>query len=209
MFSGILILAGCSTLEFKIVFQQTDGLMQGDAVFFEKNRLGTVKKISYRQEGDYLVLVDIKKEFSAAVTKESRFHIDRSPLESDAKAIILTLLQKGGVPLKSGTVIQGSELSSFPHVKPFFEKLEAGLNKFIGDLQKIPETREYKNLEKQLDKFVKEMQDKGTMAKDKFKDEILPGIKKEIELLRKKLEKFGREEELKPLEKKLNNLTEI
>ncbi|MEA2060455.1 MAG: MlaD family protein [Thermodesulfobacteriota bacterium] len=207
--SGMLIVSGCSSLHYNIVFQDINGLVKGDAVCFEKNRIGRVDNILYREKGDYKVSIEIEKEFSAAVTEDSKFYIGTSPLDSNKKAVVLILLEKGGAPLESGAEIQGSA-SSFPaDLQPFLDKLESGLDKFFTDLKSIPESEEFKELENQLDMMVDNIKEKGAAAKEKFNTETLPRLKQELETLRKKLEGLGREEELKPLERKLNNLENV
>ncbi|MFO7751102.1 MAG: MlaD family protein [Desulfobacteraceae bacterium] len=209
--SGILLFFGCSSsLDYKIAFNETNGLGTGDDVLFEKNPVGKVDKIVYRKQGDYLVSVHIQQEFSAAVTSNSRFHIGNSPLNSEEKAVIITLSEKGGAPLKSGSVIQGnSQPSPLVEITPYLETFEKSFNKFVSDLKTIPETEEYKKLEGQLDRFVNDIKEKGESARKKFNKETLPAIKKELEVLRKKLEELGREEEIKPLEKKFDNLKDV
>ncbi|HKK90344.1 MAG TPA: MlaD family protein [Desulfobacteraceae bacterium] len=209
--TGILLFFGCSSpLDYRIAFNETNGIETGNAVVFEKNRIGKVNKIVYREKGDYLVSVQIEPDFSAVVTGKSRFHIQDSPLNSGEKAIIITLIEKGGEPLKSGSVIQGnSPPSPFVEITPFLETFEKSFNKFVSDLKTFPETEEYKKLESQLDRFVNDIKEKGDTVREKFNNETLPAIKKELEILRKKLEELGREEEIKPLEKKLDNLKEV
>jgi hypothetical protein len=53
------------------------------------------------------------------------------------------------------------------------------------------------------------MQRAGNETREKIQKDILPLIRKELERLKKKLKKDGREQEVKPLEEQLDELIKI
>jgi len=71
----------------------------------------------------------------------------------------------------------------------------------------LSESEQIKRLEKELDRLLADVQYLGEEMKHRLKTEILPRIKETIEELRRKLKELGREEELVPVERKVEELT--
>ena len=67
-----LVLFGCegTTYNFKIQFDDIDGLRKNDQVFFEKTPVGIVTDVKYTDTGNYLVSVAVEDKFSS-VLKDS------------------------------------------------------------------------------------------------------------------------------------------
>ena len=125
----------------------------------------------------------------------------------------MILLRKGGTPLADGAMIEGSTRSSPAYQKMLedFDKqanqLGKRLQRFFKDLSKLPESDEVKQLQKDLEELGREMEKAGKATRDKIQDEVIPMIKEELERLKRRLKNFGREKEVEPLEKQLEELT--
>lgn len=120
-----LFLWGCSenSLSFQVRFPEVSGLKQNDLVYFERNEIGQVKKVSYTDQGNYLVTIEIAAGFKNAVTEDSRFYIEYSPAKELHMAVIVEQERPGGVVLKNGAVVQGSARNGY-------------LTEILSDLQK-------------------------------------------------------------------------
>jgi len=213
LFAGlifIVLFSGCSTYNLNLNFEHVKGLKAGAAVIFELSVIGTVEKISYTNKGDFLVSVTIQDEFTSAITRHSEFYIAPSPLKESEKALIMALTAKGGDPLNSGTTIAGtSEPTACPDLGQYYDQMKSGYEKFLRDLHKIPESRQYKEFEKKLDELAEDMKKSGQAIQDDIKNNILPKLEKEIERLREKFEQYGKKPDVEDLENKLDNLREI
>lgn len=204
------VIFGCNSINLNINFQHINGLTKGADVIFDGTTIGTVKSITYTTQGDFLAVVAIQKEFSTALTNHARFYIAPFPSQADKKAIIMILAQRGGQLLKNGATLKGALPPVTPKEQnPVIESIESGLEQFIADLKKIPQSEQYQSFEKKIDELAKEMQASGEAVQDKIRNEIIPQIIEELEKLRKQFEDFGKEEDVAPLEDKLNNLKEL
>ncbi len=212
-----LILCGCrpGDMNFKIRYDRIDGLKQNDRVIFEQNQIGTVTQVIYTAEGRYEVDVAIQKEFASAATKDSEFFIVPDPQQGDKKAVEITQARKGGTALEDGAVVEGSARAS-DVFNVFRDKLNKGINdlgkqfgQFLNELKGLSEREAVKKLEEELNRLGDEMEKSGKAVQDKIQKDILPQLQKEIDRLREELRKFGREDEVRPLEDKMNKIKEI
>ena len=87
------------------------------------------------------------------------------------------------------------------------QSLESDLNEFFDGLQSLSESEQIKQIERQLDKIIAELGNLSLEMKHKLETEILPRIKEQIEELRRRLEKIGKEEKLKYVEKKIKTIS--
>lgn len=214
--STVMLLPGCGSAEYNLLFSAIKGLKKGAPLLFEQNTIGTVKKIVYTKEGDYLVSLSVDKAFASAMTEYSRFEVVPSPVEGVEKAIVMTLEQKGGTPLEKEVAIKALEPSRFlalDKMTPMLKKLESGVDQFINDLQNIPESEQFKTFEKKFEDTINElgrqMKNSGKDIQDNIQDNIIPRLEKELEELRRKFEQNGDAEKIEPLEKKLNDLKDV
>ena len=106
----LLVVGGCSEspLSLQVRFAEVAGLKQNDLVYFGKNEIGQVTKVSYTKEGDYLLDVQIEPPFKNTASQDSKFYIARSPANESNMAVIIEQERSDGVALKSGTVVQGN-----------------------------------------------------------------------------------------------------
>jgi gas vesicle protein len=130
-------------------------------------------------------------------------------------ALVFLGCKEGGSPLQDGATVQGSTKSSavFSHMRENFEKRLENLNeqfeRFFEDLRSVPETEDFKKLEKELERLAEEMKRSSKSVREKIQKELLPRLKEKIEKLREQFRKFGREEELEPLETQMEKIINI
>ena len=129
--AGIFLLAvitGCAdeSLDLKIRYDAIHGLVSGGQVWFEANPIGSVTKVEYTPEGDYLVHVTIAEEFAAAATEYARFFIIPDPETPKTSAVEVIQTQKGGRPLENGATIPGATKTS-AHLDRLMDQLAQGI----------------------------------------------------------------------------------
>ena len=207
IFLFVLILSGgClkSGLNVDVRFDQARGIKAKDRVIFEGNPIGVVEKMTYTEAGDYLVSIHIDSNFTNAATDYAKFYIIEDPGRDQAKAIEVQLTAKGGTVLADGSKVDGS-------VKPspaadLLNKLSIGMgigmkalgdqmgdwrekfDAFTKDLESIPDSEAYKQLEKEFDRLVTEMKNSSAEVQKKIETDILPRLKEEMDKIQKRLE---------------------
>jgi len=208
---------GCEAenLNLFIRFDHIDGLKSNDSVIFETNRIGKVDEVTYTKKGDYLVELMIHKAYTNAVTEHVRFFIVSDPQDNGRSVVEMIQILKGGKPLQNNTVLEGSNKSS-AIIERLEKDLEKGMesfrkqfNEFAEELKKIPDSEAFKKLETELENLYDEMKRSGKDVRDLIQKEMLPRLEQELENLRKRLHEKGRENELKPLEIKMEEIRKI
>jgi len=217
LFSAItaLVLIGCveTTHNFKIRFNDIQGLRKSDRVFFDNTAIGEVTGIEYADTGNYLVSVAIEDQFASLPKDSSTFYIDSNPEAEDRKAIRITQIKDGGNIIEKDAIVEGQSkyVSIFDQIANKFRKnvyvLESEINEFIKGLQNLSESEQIKQIERQLDKILAEIENLSVEMKHKLETEILPRIKEQLEGLRRRLEKIGKEEKLKHVDKKIETIS--
>lgn len=208
---------GCEAenLNLFIRFDHIDGLKSNDSVIFETNRIGKVDEVTYTKKGDYLVELMIHKAYTNAVTEHVRFFIVSDPQDNGRSVVEMIQILKGGKPLQNNTVLEGSNKSS-AIIERLEKDLEKGMesfrkefNEFAEELKKIPDSEAFKKLETELENLYDEMKRSGKDVRDLIQKEMLPRLEQELENLGKRLHEKGRENELKPLEIKMEEIRKI
>jgi paraquat-inducible protein B len=224
MFKKMMILmfvafisTGCEAngKHFVIKFDHIYGLTQDDGVIFEKNRIGRVDEITYTKNGNFLVKLKIEKAFANTATEYTRFFIVSDPQKDGPKAVEMIQTQKGGNPLKNNAVVEGSVQSSviIERMQKDFARemkdLTRQFNMFGEQLKKVPDSEAYKKLEDELTNLYDEMRQSGKAVREMIQKEILPRLEEQLQNLKKRLQKKGKEDELKPLETKMEKIKKI
>ena len=208
---------GCEAenLNLFIRFDHIDGLKSNNGVIFETNRIGKVDGVTYTKKGDYLVELTIHKAYTNSVTEHVRFFIVSDPQNSEQSVVEMTQILKGGKPLQNNSVLEGS--SNFSAIierlgkdlTKGMESFRKAFNDFSEELQKIPDNQAVKKLEDELSNLYDQMKQSGKEAREMIQNEILPRLEQELENLKKRFQKKGREDELKPLEIKMEEIKKI
>jgi len=216
-FSAIaaLVLIGCveTTHNFKIRFNDIQGLRKSDRVFFDNTAIGEVTGIEYADTGNSLVSVAVEDQFASLPKDSSTFYIDSNPETEERKAIRITQIKDGGNIIEKDAIVEGQSkyVSIFDQIANKFRKnvyvLESEINEFFKGLQNLSESEQIKQIERQLDKILAEIENLSVEMKHKLETEILPRIKEQLDGLRRRLEKIGKEEKLKHVDKKLETIS--
>ena len=85
--------------------------------------------------------------------------------------------------------------------------METEINEFLNGLQDFSESEQIKQIERQLDKILAEIENLSAEMKHKLETDILPRIKEQIEELRRRLEQIGREEKLKYVDRNIEEIS--
>ncbi len=83
----------------------------------------------------------------------------------------------------------------------FFEQIENLKNRieqFLDIMGDIPDSEEFKSLEKELKRLVEEINRSGHSMKEQMQNEVLPQLERTLERLRDRLRRLDREKERKP-----------
>lgn len=211
------IATGCEARGKHLVvkFDHIYGLTSDDGIIFEKNRIGTVGEITYTKKGNFLVNLKIEKAFTNTATEYTRFFIVSDPKNTGRKAVEMIQTQKGGNPLKNNTIVEGSAESSViiermqKDLTGEMKNLTRQFNTFADQLKKVPDSEAYKKLEDELTNLYDEMRQSGKEVREMIQKEILPRLEEQLQNLKKRLQKKGKEDELKPLETKMEKIKKI
>jgi hypothetical protein len=212
-----MIGVGCEAenLNLFIRFDNIDGLKSDDSLIFETSRIGKVEEVTYTKKGDYLVELMIYKAYANAATEYARFYIISDPQNNGRSAVEMIQILKGGKPLQNNAVLEGSDKSSViierlgKDLEKGMEGLRKEFNEFAGELKKIPDSEAFKKLEDELENLYEKMKQSGKKGREMIQKEILPRLEQELENLKKRFHEKGKEDELKPLEIKIEEIKKI
>ncbi len=215
LFLFLLLACRSDDIRINVTFEHLSGLAIGDRILFEQNVAGRVQSIQYSQDGIYTVGLQINEGFTSTATEYTQFYLTDDSSRDGHKAIEVRLTRQGGTPLADGASVKG--ISTLTDLADRFKKdfedgfsfLKKQFEKFGRDVQQIPESDEYKNLKKSLEDLAAEIEKKEKETREEVKRKWLPQIQREIDSLRERLRKFGREYELKPLEERVQRIREI
>jgi len=210
-----LVLIGCigTTHNFKIRFNDIQGLRKNDQVFFDKTVIGKVTGIEYTDTGNYLVSIAVEDQFSSLTKDTSTFYIDSNPEAEGQKAIRIIQIKGSGNIIEKNAIVEGQSkyIAIYGQIANKFHKnvqvLESEINEFFKGLQNLSAGEQIKQIERQLDKILAEIENLSVEMKHKLKTEILPRIKEQLEGLRHRLEKIGKEEKLEYVEQKIETIS--
>ena len=210
-----LVLFGCggATYNFRIQFDDIDGLRKNDQVFFDKTPVGIVTDVKYTDTGNYFVSVAVEDKFSSLLKDSSTFYIDSNPETGGQQAVRIIQTEDGGNILKRNAIVEGQSKYSaiYGQIADNFRKnihaMETEINKFLKGLQDFSESEQIKQIERQLEKILAELDNLSAEMKHKLETDILPRIKEQIEELRRRLQQIGKEEKLKYVDRKIEAIS--
>lgn len=207
---------GCmdNTHDFKIRFSDIQGLQKGNPVYFDASVIGDVEAVEYTDSGVFLVSVSIQEEFASAATDASRFYIDGDPENRSQKLLRVVQLEKGGNRIEENAIVDGQTKYTVLYDQFTYQLgqnitiFESGINDFLKALKGFSNDEQIKELEKQLDDIIADLGHMSREMKAKLENEILPLLREKIEELRKSLEGTGQEEDLGPIDRKMDVINE-
>jgi len=209
-----LIMIGCieTTHNFKVRFNDIQGLCKNDQVYFDKTAIGKVTDIEYTDTGNYLVSVAVEDQFSSVPKDTSTFYIDSNPDRESEKALRIIQFKDGGSKIEKKAIVEGQSkyAAIYGQIANTFIKniyvMESEIDEVFKGLQSLSESEQIKQIERQLDKILVELDHMSVEMRYKFKTEILPNIYEQIEKLRRRLEEIGKEEKLKYVDQKMETI---
>ena len=110
LFPLLFLLSACfdNSLSLQVRYADVIGLKQNDSVYFKENIVGKVEKVSYTQQGDYLVAIRLEADFKNAATVDSRFFIENDRSNPSNKVVTIIQEKTGGQVLAQGETVNGS-----------------------------------------------------------------------------------------------------
>ncbi|GAB6192995.1 MlaD family protein [Desulfocastanea catecholica] len=225
IFPLLLLLWGCGESSFNIQVRYDDvlGLIPDDPVYFEKNNIGKVQKVTYTQQGDYLVEITISSEFKNAVTVDSKFFIDLDPNEQQGKAVTILQEKPGGEVLEKGALVQGSVKTGFLDemmngIKRNATVIESEMRQAMIQLEKSLKSTSLKldkemvdaldNLSRQFQTFSNEMSQVPDSQEVKQLEESIKQFADEFHKTQKNVRDHLRDEVLPELSRQIDQLRE-
>ena len=155
----------------------------------------------------------VEDQFSSLTKDSSTFYIDSNHETEDRKAIRIIQIKDGGNIIEKNTIVEGRSKYSaiYGQIANNFRKnihsMESEINEFVKGLQDFSESEQIKQIERQLDKILAEIENLSAEMKHKLETEILPRIKEHIEELRRRLKQIGKEEKLKYVDQKIKTIS--
>lgn len=187
------VFLACQTQEltFHIQFRNPGGLRPGDRVLLDSREIGRVEKLQQSEDGNWQVMVKVDATLRDRITQGSSFTLAPDP-DIPRRFSIRISPAPNGRPIRDGAVVQGSE-SPASVLAPFFKGLSQGLEtlqrqfgEFTRELERLPRSPEYLELQRQLEELTHQMR----QAEEKMQRELLPQLQKELDRLQKELEKI-------------------
>jgi paraquat-inducible protein B len=208
----IFLACRSNSILINISFDEVSGIEKGARVLFQENKAGNVTGVKYHQNGKYTVQIEIDKGFANAVTQYSEFTIIDDPGQNGQKSIEIILEREGGAPLADGASVIGVT-PDMGLAGRIHKELDAGfgfikkqIDKFESDFKSLPESQAYKDLKKTLEDLAMELELKEKQTRESVKREWLPKIQRELEELRRRLKRMGREDEVAPLDREVDRI---
>ena len=210
-----IVLAGCidNTLDFTIRFDRIQNLHDGALVLHGETQIGRVQEIAY-DSGAYLVSVAIEERFADAATDASQFYIDIGAEPGGEKLVRVIQPAENGNRIAEGAVVEGRTkyAALYGHLASRFREnlgvIESEVDAFFQELKTFSESEQIQELEKRLSEIIADLGDMSAEMKHKLETEVLPFIKRQIEALRRRLEKTGEEEKLKYVDQKIELISD-
>lgn len=202
-------------IHLNVTFTQRTGLMPEDRVILNGQSAGRVSDIKEAVQGATVVDLQVDNGFADSLTDASKFYIIDDPARSGHKAIEIHVGQPAGNPLADGAIVVGATPAD--HLEYALQKkLAAGidyLNKHLqalqDDIHKIPESKAYRRLEKDLKALAEELTRSEKAMRERIKREWLPKLERELDELKQHLRRFGREDDAQPLEEEVERIRRI
>ena len=249
LFPLLFVLSACfdNSLSLQVRYADVMGLKQNDAVYFKENVVGKVEKVTYSQQGDYLVAIRLEADFKNAATVDSRFFIENDLKNPKNKVVTIIQEKTGGRVLAQGEIVDGSIRSGLldqmlttlnrtavaaqagllqtvreverslaetsqkldHHLSDALNHLSEKLQAFDDKARAIPNSQEVKQLEQAIRQFSEEFAKTHEAARERIRKDILPQLQRDIDHLRRQLQKEGRDKELEGIDRDVKEMVRI
>jgi hypothetical protein len=212
---GGVLLACVGSLQFTVLYDRDEGLKQEDPVLWNQQEIGKVRSVKQNPQGRLAVGLKIVRDFREKVTDESRFLIQADPQNYWQKHIEMINLAEGGDPLPNGAEVEGSTNLSLQvergsrGLAAWSQLLRQELERWQKELNQLPEEEWYKELERQMDYWLNEMEQAGVETRRYFREEVLPRLEEAVRELKRRLRELHKEKDADILQIKLEELRRI
>ena len=213
----VIILSACgkNNLIFQVEFDAVDGLKDGDLLVHGENVIGNVEDVQYSDKGNFLVDVNLQKQFRPLATHSALFYISDS---HDSESKVLELVKSSSEDnlfiledqiIKGSTKASGMTQKLQNQFEDALQLLSNSLESSWVDWKEQTLDQQIAHLEEELDRILVELEGFTTSARKEFEENVIPQINKQINALKEELEKLGKESELDDIEKKLDDINEL
>jgi hypothetical protein len=210
-----LLWACGGSFHLTVLYDEAYGLQTDAPVMWRGQTIGRVQSIAPADTGRQAVQLRIKQDYREKVTDKSRFFIQDEFRRQRARYIEMVNLAGEGNLLPDGSRVEGSTYLSLQlergkrQLKTWSELLHHELERWEKELSQLPESEWYRELERQLDYWLLELERAGAETRQYFKEEVLPKLEEAVRDLRRRLRKLGKEKEVEVLHIKLEKLQRI
>ncbi len=212
LFIGTGVLSCASHPRLTVIYDRPAGLKPGDRVLWENQVIGSVGTLEVSPEGKTSVPLYIQKDFRPRITDQSRFLVEGDPLKPANRSVKMVQLFPGGNPLPDGAVVEGS--TSFSIMMEKGSRELEGWAKFFQDtidrlekeIHRLSEKEWEKELERQLERWTRELERSSEDVRRYFQKEVLPQLEQAVHDLLRRLKELGKEKGVQSLEEKLERL---
>jgi paraquat-inducible protein B len=208
-----LFVAACADdLEMTVLYDTPAGLQKGDPVRWNDQAIGQVEAVERTQSGRVGVKLKIGETYRQDVTDQCRFVPHTSPGAPHRSYIEMVRLGPDGAVLTDGAAVEGSSQLSLlferggRQVQEWARAFKDEVDRWQGEIERLPEKEWYNRLERQIDELAREMEKAGEETRRYLQREVLPELEEALRRFKERFQQRGRGEETAPLERKLEEL---
>jgi len=205
-----------SDLKLRILFDETKQLQVGAKVDYAHcdQTVGMVKNVSLCENGKTAVDLIIFSQFKGLVRSGVMFVVDYPLFSKDTTRILMDILSKDidNPHIKSGTTLNGVTWVFYKmavaadEISPVADSVFELSKTLLNELEVFVKSDDFDRLLEALEKQAKIISSYTIEQKRRFERDILPEIEKKIKNHYERLKTIYNQEEIKKLEKELNEL---
>jgi paraquat-inducible protein B len=210
----LLTACGSDDLSFHIQYDDVGGLKSGALLRHGQDTVGRVDDIKYTEAGNFDVTVTIDEPYIAAAKSNTLFMISTS--DAGSKFINLIDVNTGAAQLiKEDQLIVGADSYSGTsqqwqnQINKVINTFSESVSKAWSDWERQTLDEQVAYIERELDKVIAQLKNLSESARQSIETEVMPQLRQQIELLKKRLEALESEDKLGPIEKKLETIDEM
>lgn len=220
-FIASTLLLGCgffsgSDLKLRVLFDETKQLQVGAKVDYAHSdqTIGRVKKVSLCENGKTAVDLIIFSQFKGLANSGVMFVVDGPLFSNNQPRILMDILSKDidNPQIKSGTTLNGVTWVFYKmaiaadSIGPVADTVVEHSKILLNELEIFVKSDDFDRLLAALEKQAKIISNYTIEQKRKFEKDVLPEIEKKIKNHYERLKTIYNQEEIKKIEKELNEL---
>ena len=205
-----------SDLKLRILFDETKQLQVGAKVDYAHcdQTVGRIKNVSLCENGKTAVDLIIFSQFKGLVRSGVMFVVDYPLFSNDPTRILMDILSKDidNPQIKSGTTLNGvtwifyKMVVAADSISPVANTVVEHSKILLNELEIFVKSDDFDRLLEALEKQAKIISGYTIEQRRRFERDILPEIEKKIKNHYKRLNTIYSQEDLKKIEKELNEL---